>query len=221
MKRILLAAVAVTALGVAACDRREDGVDEAPQTTTATERTETTVTPPAAGPEGVEFAYAADDTTEGFVQRMAMSDMYEIEASRVALERAESPQVRDFARMMVDAHTKTTNEAKAAVQAQNLTVRLPTALDREHQAMINDLRAASGEEFDQRYLDQQTRAHQEALDELEDHARDGATPAFKALAAKTATTVREHLDRARNLDRGGADGSTTPAIDAATMSERR
>jgi putative membrane protein len=147
--------------------------------------------------------------------------MYETEASRIALERAESPQVRDFAQAMIDAHTATSNEVKAAVQAQNLTVTLPTALDREHQAMINDLRGASGEEFDQRYLDQQTRAHQEALDELEDHARDGAAPAFKALAAKTATTVREHLDRARNLDRGGADGSTTPSVDVPSPGDAR
>ncbi|MDP8915640.1 MAG: DUF4142 domain-containing protein [Pseudomonadota bacterium] len=221
MKRILLTAVAITLLG-AACDRRDDGVEEAADAaTTTTTQTDTAVPPPATGPQGVEFTYAGDNTPEGLVQRMAMSDMYEIEASRLALERAESAQVREFAQAMIDAHTRTTTEAKAAIQAQNLTVTLPTALDGEHQGMINDLRGASGEEFDQRYLDQQTHAHQEALDELEDHARDGANAAFKARAAKTATTVRQHLERARTLDRAGADGSTTPGAEAAPTPERR
>ena len=51
-------------------------------------------------------------TTKGFVQAAATSDMYEVEAGRIAERRAQSAQVKDFARHMVEAHTETSEQAE-------------------------------------------------------------------------------------------------------------
>lgn len=200
---VLLALSATAACG----DRRpaEQPADAVPANQTVNPPTATTT-----APEGVAFTYADDKTAQGFVQRMAMSDMYEIEASRVALERSQSPNVRTFAQMMIDAHTATTNEAKVAVQSEKVSVNLPTGLDIEHQRMVNDLRSADTTTFDRTYLDQQTKAHQTALDELQDYGKTGDNATFKAWAMKTSTAVQQHLDRAKTLDRAGADGTQTP-----------
>jgi predicted outer membrane protein len=49
------------------------------------------------------------ETTMQFRAEALRSDAYEIEASRVALERSRSPRVRAFARQMIADHTATTN----------------------------------------------------------------------------------------------------------------
>ena len=51
-------------------------------------------------------------STPGFVQNAATSDMYEIEAGKIAIQKAQSDTVKTFGQMMVDAHSKTTEELK-------------------------------------------------------------------------------------------------------------
>ena len=51
-------------------------------------------------------------TTQGFVTAAAISDMYEVTAGKLALERSSSPAVKEFAQKMVDAHTETTTQLK-------------------------------------------------------------------------------------------------------------
>src|ERR1700759_806061 len=46
-------------------------------------------------------------TTKGFINMAAVSDMYEVTASKIALQRSSSPAVKEFAQKMVDAHTQT------------------------------------------------------------------------------------------------------------------
>src|SRR3954468_4823152 len=45
-----------------------------------------------------------------FVPMAASSDLYEIESSRLALERSQSPAIKQFAQMMIDHHTMTTQQ---------------------------------------------------------------------------------------------------------------
>jgi putative membrane protein len=169
-------------------------------------------TPSAAtlAPEGVPFAFAAAETPEGFAQRMAMSDMFEIASSRLALERAQSPTVKTFAQTMIDAHTATANEMKSAMQSQNFAPPMPVALDPEHQGRVTDLTTVGAPGFDKLYLDQQTAAHEAARATLESYAANGTNSALKAWAGRTAATVRQHLAQVRILDRAGADGTESP-----------
>src|SRR5215471_14502615 len=45
-------------------------------------------------------------TTKGFVDAAAVSDMYEVEAGKIAQERGQSAGVKDFGAKMVAAHTE-------------------------------------------------------------------------------------------------------------------
>src|ERR1700761_5956915 len=47
-------------------------------------------------------------STDGFVTAAATSDMYEVTAGKVALQRSQDADVKAFAQQMITAHTKTT-----------------------------------------------------------------------------------------------------------------
>jgi putative membrane protein len=134
-----------------------------------------------------------------FVNAAAISDMFEVEAGKIALQRSHNAQVTGFARKMVDAHTETTKELKATLTRINSTVTPPSALDDRHQGMIDELRGATDGDFDIRYMSQQVDAHREALILVRGYSKDGDTPAVKAFAAKIEPAVQSHLDMAKKI----------------------
>ena len=52
-----------------------------------------------------------------YVEMAAASDMFEIQSSQLARSRAQNPAIREFAQMMIDHHTQTTQQLRAAAQA--------------------------------------------------------------------------------------------------------
>ena len=139
-----------------------------------------------------------------FVNKVAISDMFEIQASRLAQRRAGNAQIRTFAQSMIHDHTASTAALRTAIHGQS-GLTLPTALDDDHQHMLDDLTNASAADFDQKYVDQQTHAHSDALNLLQDYGQRGDTDALKTFANATAPIVQHHLDMIRALDRSGAD----------------
>ena len=154
---------------------------------------------------GVIGAISAEmtTTTAGFGQAAAVSDMYEIESSKLALQRSKSAEVKQFAQMMIDAHTATSNQLKPLLMKAN--VQPPAALDDRRKGMMENLTGASEADFDGRYLNQQTNAHQEALILMRGYAKDGDNAEIKQFAAATAPKVEEHLNHVKMLDKSGAD----------------
>lgn len=140
-----------------------------------------------------------------FVTNATISDMYEIEAGRIASEKAKSPQVKAFAQMMVKDHTATSTKLKTTLAGAEIRATPPTALDARRQGMIDNLKSASSENFDKVYLDQQTAAHQEALTLMQSYADDGDNQQLKTFAAQTAPKIQQHYDHVRQLDSAGAD----------------
>lgn len=138
-------------------------------------------------------------TTKGFVQEAAISDMYEVEAGKIAQDRGKSAAVRDFGAQMVKAHTATTDKLKATLASTHPDITPPATVDNRRQGLLDDLRGAKDEDFDKRYISQQIDAHNEALILMKGYAKDGDTPAIKTLAGKTAPVVQKHLNMAKKL----------------------
>jgi putative membrane protein len=140
-------------------------------------------------------------TTNGFVTAAAISDMYEIEAGKLAAARARSADVKAFAQQMVDAHTKTSATLKSILASGKVNVTPPTMLDNRRQGMLNNLKGASAADFDHRYMVQQVAAHREANALFEGYGKDGDNAAVKAFAAKTHHDIAMHLKMAEDLNR--------------------
>jgi len=139
-------------------------------------------------------------TTKGFVTAAATSDMYEVTAGKIALQRAQSPDVTAFAQKMVDAHTMTTQKLKGILASNNVNVTPPAHVDNRRQGMLDDLRGAKAADFDHRYITQQIAAHKEADILFRGYAKDGDNAAIKDFAATTDKDIKMHLSMAQQLD---------------------
>ncbi|MDP3736291.1 MAG: DUF4142 domain-containing protein [Hyphomonadaceae bacterium] len=166
-------------------------------------------TTPVTTPDGSTTIVAeADGATKNYVEKATIGDMFEIEASKIALDRSKVQPVKDFAQMMIDAHTATSREMSGLATAAG--VMAPSALDNDHTAKLEELRTASLQDFDDKYIDQQTAAHSAALDLYKDYANNGKDAALQAFAAKVAPTIDSHLLAVKALDKSPADDVTKP-----------
>jgi putative membrane protein len=136
-----------------------------------------------------------------YVAKAAASDLYEIESSRLALDRAQRPAVREFARMLVTDHTRTTELVAAAARADGVTP-LPPQLEPAQRTMLRQLQRHRGPGFDRVYLDQQLIAHQQALTLHRNYARNGAGNDLRRVARNATPVIQGHLGHARQLARG-------------------
>ena len=135
---------------------------------------------------------------------IALSNMTEIESSRLALTQSQSTYVKNFAQKMIDDHMMAGNEvASLAAEKQ---VMLPTKLDDKHQTLIDNLKNKSGGDFDKAYEDLQVNAHDMTVDNDQAEANNGADPQVKALASKLLDTLKMHLSMAQKLENGGTGG---------------
>jgi putative membrane protein len=158
---------------------------------------------------GVATGATGAVNADAFARDAAIGGMYEIESSKLALERASSPDVKAAARMIIDDHTAADAKLKALVAAGKAPGPLPTALDERRKGMLDNLKGASAKDFDDRYLDQQTMAHHEALLAFNGYAKMGDNADLKAFAAETAPKLEHHAEMVTKLDR------STPADDEA------
>ena len=138
-------------------------------------------------------------TTQGFVTAAAISDMYEVTAGKLALERSSSPAVKEFAQKMIDAHNETTTKLKGIIVSNSIKVAPPAHVDNRRQGMLDNLRGASAAEFDNRYVTQQVAAHKEADILMRGYAKDGDNAAIKTFASDTSKHVKMHLSMAQKL----------------------
>ena len=134
-----------------------------------------------------------------FVNKVAISDMFEIQASQLALAKQADADTKPFAEKMVTDHHKTSSELKALVEGGKVKAKLPIALDSEHQKLLDDLKAKSGKDFDQSYDQAQVKGHKEAVALFEAYANNGDDPELKSWAAKTLPHLKEHLSMAEKL----------------------
>ncbi len=134
-----------------------------------------------------------------FVEKAAVSDMFEVEASKVAEKRSANPDVKAFAKMMISAHTKSTAALKAAIAKSGQALSPPAALPDNKAKDIQDLRDADAKDFDKKFMDAQVDGHQAALDLMARYARDGDVADIKTFAADTAPVVQAHLDKAKAI----------------------
>lgn len=142
----------------------------------------------------VAVAPKTDLDASKYVMKAAASDLYEIESSRVALERSQSGAVRRYAQTMIDHHTMTSQQLTATVR------NMPAPQLEPHQRdMIADLRAAPAEMFDRMYVNQQLASHMNALSVHGGYMKAGDEAALRQLATQATPVVASHLETVWNM----------------------
>jgi putative membrane protein len=123
--------------------------------------------------------------------------MAEVELGRLASTKAQNPEVKRFAQMMVTDHTKANEELKTMAAKKNVS--LPGTLDSKHQSTMQRLEGMSGAAFDRAYVDDMVADHEADVQMFEKQSADNSDPDAKAFAAKTLPTLQKHLEAVRAL----------------------
>lgn len=148
---------------------------------------------------GVNSTLGIPPTTEDFVKEASMSDMFEIESSKLALQKG-GDATKAFAQQMIDAHHKTTSELKALLDGGKVKAVPATAMSDAQTKSLEELRGLSGNDFDEAYQDEQEDAHEDAVDLFKRYGSEGDNPDLKAWAAKTVPALEHHLKMAEDLE---------------------
>lgn len=132
------------------------------------------------------------------VVEIADGGLYEVQLATMALTKAKSPEVKKFAQMMVDDHTKANNELKA--WAGKKGVSLPDVMSEEKQKKYYDLeRDEDANDFDEEYMDEMVEDHKKDINKFEDIADDANDAELKSWAAEKVSTLRHHLSEAERI----------------------
>lgn len=124
----------------------------------------------------------------------ADSDMYEIQSSKLALTKSRSDATKAFAREMIADHTTTTKALMAALpKTEPKVAKPPKKLSAPSADKIAALKAASADEFDGLYMQQQADSHRAAWSLHKGYSQDGADPALKQVAASAVPIVEKHV----------------------------
>jgi putative membrane protein len=135
-----------------------------------------------------------------YVALASGGDMFEIQSARIALQKAESAEVRGLAQMVLSDHQRSSAQlAAAGAQAQPPLAPAPV-LSPSQQTSIEALQRAQDTAFDRLWLHQQVVAHQQALDVAAAYARDGDSAPLRGQAAATIAAIQTHLTLARRLE---------------------
>jgi putative membrane protein len=154
----------------------------------------------AAEKTGVNSLIGVAPKTADFVQEAATSDMFEIESSKLALERGDAA-TKAFAQQMVTDHEKTSSELKALISGGKVQAQLPAAMTSAQQDMLDKLKGLKGDDFIKQYHSDQESAHEDAVDLFKRYGEGGDNAELKAWAASTRPALEHHLQMAEDLNK--------------------
>ncbi len=134
-----------------------------------------------------------------YVRTAGAGDMFEIESSRAIIAKTKNADVRAFANMMIDEHTKSTAKIKDAASAQGVTVPA-AAMMADQDRMLDDIKSADAATADRTYLANQRTAHSAALALHQGFAQAPNAGQLGKAAAEIAPVVQRHLTELDRLE---------------------
>lgn len=140
---------------------------------------------------------AMEDATD-FAVEAADGGMLEVQLGQLALTKAVSPKVKEFAQSMIDDHSKANDELKSLAQSKNIT--LPSTLSEKKQKDYNDLAEKSGADFDKAYCQFMVKDHKDDIDKFKKAAENEDDPDLKSWAAGKVPVLEHHLSMAESME---------------------
>jgi len=135
----------------------------------------------------------------GYMAQAASSDQFEIQSGQLALQASQNMAVRNFANMIMNDHTRSTQMVAAAAAAARITPPPPAMLPAQ-QSMLDQLRAAgTGYNFDTTFQQVQIQAHQSAMALHQNYTTSGDVPQLRATAGQIVPVVQMHLSQLQGM----------------------
>jgi putative membrane protein len=157
-----------------------------------------------------------------FIRQALTSGREEVELAKLAAEKSQSVQIKQFAQMLVSDHTAV-NEQLVLLGQRNGAAPAPRdgaqrgGADSPNappaaspgaapsSAKAQELAKLSGAEFDRKFMAMIVGGHEKSVELYTRQSESGANPAAKKLASETLPKIREHLQQAKSLQREAMD----------------
>ncbi|HEX6558671.1 MAG TPA: DUF4142 domain-containing protein [Longimicrobiales bacterium] len=151
-------------------------------------------------------APAAAAPTDAQIAHIAVTaNTIDVDAGKAAQSKAQSADVKNFAKTMVTDHTAANDKASALAKKLSLTPEdNPTSqqLNSDAQSFTQQLSSKTGKDYDKSYIDHEATFHQQVLDALDNTLVPNAQNAeLKALLTQVRATVAAHLQMAQDLQK--------------------
>jgi putative membrane protein len=137
-----------------------------------------------------ETGAAGGGADRNFVDRAAAGGMAEVKLATLAMDRGSSMQVKNFARKMLEDHSKANTELKGIAEQKSLA--LPTGLDPKHQEVYDKLAKLDGAAFDREYMKAMTQDHDDTVKLFKDEVAKGQDVDLRSFASKTLPVIEKH-----------------------------
>lgn len=128
---------------------------------------------------------------------IAEIDIAEIEIGKLAQQKSTNKEVKDFGKMLVDDHTKSSTQLKAIADKNGIT--LPTSITDMGKEEYNKLNEKSGADFDKKFADMMVDGHEKAVDKMTKIAKDATNEEIKVWATDRVAALTGHLEHAKRL----------------------
>lgn len=132
-----------------------------------------------------------------FVKHESAAGMAVVKIGELGVTKAERPEVKAFAEMIVTDHTKANEELKALAATKG--VELSSVIDPKHAETLQTLEKSSGAEFDKEFLAAVVTGHKKCVSNFETAATDSKDADVKAWANKMLPGLKTHLEKAKDL----------------------
>lgn len=128
---------------------------------------------------------------KAFVRKAEEGSMAEVQLGKLAQEKSNSEDVKQFGAKMVEDHTQLSNQIKPI--AQQMGVSSPTELSKKDQKTVSKLENLSGAEFDNAYIKDMMKDHKKDLSDFRDAAQRTRNTQLKDAARQGAQVIDQHL----------------------------
>ena len=122
----------------------------------------------------------------------------EIRLSELALKNSENPEVKEFAQMMIDDHSKANDQLLQVAKDHNID--FPPAPPAAAYKMSQTMLSMKGAEFDKVYMGELVKAHANALAALKKAKEETKDHLLTEYVDGTEKIVAEHLKKAKAID---------------------
>lgn len=133
-----------------------------------------------------------------FLIQAIEDSLAEMEMCMLALDHSERSEVRAFAQTMLDEHGKLGQQFEK--MAREMAVAFPKKIRPGHAALIREFTGLKGDSFDQRFLEQNLRYHENDLKVFQHYAQQQNGGPVRKLADTAARLFERHLRMVRELE---------------------
>jgi putative membrane protein len=143
---------------------------------------------------------------QDFVKHAISGNLLEVQLGQLVSQKAQDPQIKQFAQRLVEDHRKANEQLKQV--AQQMNVQVSDQLLPVHQAKLDHFQQKQGKPLEIGFIFDQVGMHAKDVLEYQYVAQNAQNPQLKQLAAQALPHLREHLQMAQRIAPGGNEART-------------